>query len=188
MKSWRGCVAGVAVSMVVLGATAAAAVDAKSKPVSTGKYAKTVCGVYGGVTDRVGEFIDAYNQDLTVDDPTQFHAEAVALTEGLLDDLASAQTKLKKSRPDLEDGKQIAKLFVNGVKALHADVSDALETFRAADPTNVAFQADISSFQVAINLLDVNRSDPFSELEDQDLLKAFGDEKSCEDVVTIFGG
>jgi hypothetical protein len=174
--------------MVVLGGTASAAVDAKSKPVSTGKYAKTVCGVYGGVTDKVNEFIDAYNQDTSTTDPVVFHGQVVELAEGLLEDMDAAQTKLKKSRPDIDDGKKISKLFVNGLADVQADVSEALGTFRAADPTGVAFQADISSFEVAINLLDVNRSDPFSELEDQDLLKAFGDEKSCEDVVTIFGG
>jgi len=188
VKSWRGWGVGVAVSMVVLAGTASAAVDAKSKPVPTAKYAKTVCGLYGGVTDRVSEFIDAYNQDTSSVDPVEFHGQVVELTESLLDDIASAQTKLKKSRPDLDDGKQIAKLFVNGLKNLHTEVSDALETFRAADPTGVAFQADISMFEVTINLLDVNRSDPFRELEDQDLLQAFGDEKSCDDVVTIFGG
>jgi hypothetical protein len=178
----------VAVSMVVLGGIASAAVDAKSKPVSTERYAKRVCGVYGGVADALNGFVDAYNRDVTDEDPIQFQTEVVALTEGLLDDLASAQTKLKKSRPDLDDGKKISKLFINALKTVQVDVSDALEAFRAADPTGVAFQADISSFQVAINLLDVNSDDPFRELEDQDLLKAFGDEKSCEDVVTIFGG
>ena len=174
--------------MVVMAGTAAAAVDAKRKPVPTAKYAKTVCGVYGGVTERVGEFIDAYNQDTSSVDPVEFHGQVVELTESLLDDIASAQTKLNKSRPDLDDGKQIAKLFVNGLKGVQTDVADALEAFRAADPTGVAFQADMSMFQVAINLLNVNRDDPFRELDDQDLLKAFGDEKSCDDVVTIIGG
>lgn len=187
MKSWRACVAGAVVGVIALAGTASASVGAKSKPVSTAKYAKAVCGVYGSVTAKVNTFIDSYNQDTSSTDPVEFQGQVVDLTEALLDDVLSAQTKLKKVRPDLDDGKKISKLFVTGLKTVHSEVSDALESFRAADATGVAFQADISAFEVAINLLDLKRTDPFSELNDQDLLQAFDDEKSCKDVVTIFG-
>jgi hypothetical protein len=175
------------VYVVVMAGTASAAVDSKSKSVSTAKYAKTVCTVYGGVTDTVSAFIESYNQDTSSTDPVEFQGQVVDLTETLLDDVASAQAKLKKVRPDVDDGKKIGKLFVTGLKTVQTEVSDALETFRAADATGVAFQADISQFEVAINLLDLKRTDPFSELDDQDLLKAFDEERSCKDVVTIFG-
>jgi hypothetical protein len=41
---------------------------------------------------------------------------------------------------------------------------------------------------VAINLLDTKTSDPFTKVTDQDVIGAFDDERSCDEVVTIIGG
>ena len=38
-----------------------------------------------------------------------------------------------------------------------------------------------------MNLLDTKTSDPFSKIDDQDVLTALDGQKSCSDVVTIFG-
>ena len=68
------------------------------------------------------------------------------------------------------------------------EVQSAVDDFEAADPNDVAFVGDVTTFEVAFNVLSTTLSDPFSEVDDQDLLKAFDKEKSCKDVVTIFGG
>jgi hypothetical protein len=161
--------------------------SAAPKEVSTEKFAKTVCGSYSKIQDRLGEFTDAYNT-LPADDPTAFQTQAADLTNSLLDDASALQTKLKKVYPDVDDGKKISKLFVKNLNEINKEVSAALETFQAADPNGVAFQADITTFEVAINLLDTKTSDPFSKVTDQDVIGAFDDEESCDDVVTIIGG
>jgi hypothetical protein len=181
----RLLVAAVAGTMLVSG-MAGASLAGKAKKVSTEKYAKVVCANYTGATDAVNAFIDAYNGN-TSDDPVVFQGEVLDLGDELGTDLAQLEAKLKKAYPDIDDGKKIAKTFVAGVKQVRTEIETALEEFATADPNGVAFQADISTLQVSINLLDIKRDDPFSALDDQDLLQAFGDEKSCEDVVTIFG-
>ena len=178
------CAGAAVLATVVASATVAAAAP---KEVSTDKYAKTVCGAYTDIQDGLSEFTDAYNA-LPGDDPTAFQAQAGELTNGLLDDLSALQTKLKKVYPDVDDGKKISRLFVKNLNEINSEVTTALETFQAADANGVAFQADITTFEVAINLLDTKTSDPFSKVTDQDVIGAFDDEKSCDDVVTIIGG
>lgn len=163
-----------------------AAVAAKAKKVPTAKYAKLVCAAYGGRTDLVAEYIDTYNND-TSTDPVAFQGQTIDLTNELLADLLDLEKKLKKSYPDLDDGKAIGKLFVKGIADTRSEISDALAEFEAADASGVAFTADVSTFELAINLLDVNVSDPFGEVSDQDMLGAFDDERSCDEVVDIFG-
>jgi len=179
-----GLVAALSV-VVVLGASGVA--GAKPKEVSTKKFAKTVCGVYTDLQQQVAKFTDAYNAD-TSNDPATFQTEVGTLTSALLDDVAKLRTKIKNVYPDVDDGKKITKLFVKNLNEVSSEVAAALEKFQAADPNGVAFQADVSTFEVAINLLDTKSSDPFSKVTDQDVLGAFGDEKSCEKVVTIYGG
>jgi hypothetical protein len=89
----------------------------------------------------------------------------------------------------VDRSKRIARSFTSNLQAIADDISEALAKFQAADPNGVAFQADVSIFETAINLLDVNQlgNDPFRKVTDQDLLAAFDDEPSCDDVVTIFG-
>jgi hypothetical protein len=94
---------------------------------------------------------------------------------------------LKKSYPDVDDGKKVAKLFIANVAELREEVSTAVDAFTAADPASPAFVGDVTQFEVAFNVLSAQLSDPFSEVDDQDLLKAFDEQKKCEDVVTVFG-
>ncbi len=176
----------VVASTMLVSVTAGASVAAKTKKVSTEKYAKVVCVNYTGATEAVNDFISAYNSD-TSDDPVAFQSEVISLGDDLTAELARLGAKLKKAYPDIDDGKKIAKTFVPGIQQVRTELEDALTEFAAADPNGVAFVADISTLEVTINLLDIKRDDPFSALDDQDLLKAFGGEKSCEDVVTIFG-
>jgi hypothetical protein len=176
-----------AAAALAVPSAASASVTSKQKQVSVEKYAKTVCRGYLTVTDRYSEFTDSYNA-ITNDDPAAFQTEAVALADSLIADVTATQTKLKKNYPDIDDGKVVGKLFVSNIEEILTEVSDARDKFQAADASGVAFVADVSVFEVALNVLSVKLSDPFSEVDDQDLLKAFKDEKSCKDVVTIYGG
>lgn len=183
----RPLVAVVAGTMLVSGvAGASVAAKAKAKKVPTEKYAKVVCANYTGATDAVNDFISAYNGD-TSDDPVTFQGEVISLGDDLTTELARLEAKVKKAYPDIDDGKKIGKTFVAGITRLRTEIEDAVAEFEAADPNGVAFVADISTLEVTINLLNIKTDDPFAALSDQDMLKAFGDEKSCKDVVRIFG-
>jgi len=83
-------------------------------------------------------------------------------------------------------GKKTARLFATYFQEQADEVQAALDTFAAADPNGVAFQADGVTLEVAINLLSTTAGDPFSEVTNQDLLAAFAEEPSCDDVVTVF--
>jgi hypothetical protein len=179
-------VAAVLAGSLLMAGTAGALVGQKAKKVSTAKYAKTVCGSYTTLADAIDGFVDEYN-GITNEDPTAFQSETVTVANGLLDDITKQQKKLKKSYPDIDDGKKVSKLFIANVGELKSEVSGALDKFSAADPTSPAFVGDVTQFEVAFNVLSAKLSDPFSEVDDQDLLKAFDDTKSCEDVVTVFG-
>lgn len=182
--STRVSLAGALAALVVLGAASPA--TAAPREVSTKRYAKTVCGVYADLKDQVSGFTDKYNAD-TSSDPATFQTEVGTLTATLLDDIGALQAKVKNVYPDVDNGKKITKLFVKNLNEIKSQISTALEKFQAADPNGVAFQADVSTFEVAVNLLDTKTSDPFSKIDDQDLLGALDDEKSCSEVVTIYG-
>jgi hypothetical protein len=171
-------------------ATVAASVSvaaAAPKEVSTEKFAKAVCGAYTDLQDGFGEYNDAYLA-LPTADPVAMQAQIGELTDGLVDDVSALRTKLGNQYPDVDDGKKISKLFVKNLKETETEISSALETLRAADPNGVAFAADLTTFEVAIELLDTKTSDPFRKLKDQDVIAALDDEKSCDEVVTIIGG
>ena len=74
------------------------------------------------------------------------------------------------------------------MKAFITKLTDAVTAFRAADPNGVAFQGDVTQLQVAFNIVEVGVEDPFGKVKEQGLLQAFHDEKSCSDIVTVFGG
>ncbi|HEY8215767.1 MAG TPA: hypothetical protein VIH82_01445 [Acidimicrobiia bacterium] len=171
-------------ALFVLGASGAAIAAPRAVP--TKKYAKTVCGAYTDLKKKVSAFTDKYNAD-TSSDPATFQTEVGTLTQGLLDDITALEARIKKVYPDVDDGKKITKLFVKNFDEITAQISSALKKFKAADPRGVSFQADVSTFEVAVNLLDTKTSDPFSKIDDQDLLGALDKEKSCSDVVTIYG-
>lgn len=169
--------------MSVAGATAAAA---KQKAVSEAKFAHAICASYNGVQGDIKDFTTQYQA--TSNDPAQFQTEAVALTNTLLGQIQAEQAKVKKVYPDVDGGKKISKLFVNNLAEIEQEITDALTKFQAADASGVAFQADVSTFEVAINLLDVKTGDPFSKVKDQDVIGAFDGDKTCKTVVNVFGG
>jgi hypothetical protein len=171
-------------TLTVLGA--AAAVAAAPRAVPTKRYARTVCGVYTDLKADVAAFTDEYNAGTSSDPPT-FQTEVSTLTSGLLDDVTALQRRVRNVYPDVDDGKQITKLFVKNLNEVKTQISRALEKFQAADPNGVAFQADVSTFEVAVSLLDTKTSDPFSKIDDQDVLSALNQEKSCQEVVTVYG-
>ena len=183
--STRIALAGALAALFALGASGTALAAPRSVPAK--KYAKTVCGAYNNLKKTVSDFTDKYNAD-TSNDPATFQTEVGTLTTTLLDDISALQAKVKKIYPDVDDGKKITKLFVKNFNEISGQISSALKKFQAADPNGVAFQADVSTFEVAVNLLDTKTSDPFSKVHDQDVLGAFDDEKTCSDVVTIYGG
>lgn len=169
--------------LVSIGAAGAGASLAEKK-VSDGKYARTLCTTLTGISGTEEDLVEKYNA-LDVNDPAAFQTEAIALTNEYIDELTAGQAKLKKLQP--EGGKKVAKPFNAYFSDAITALEEAVDAFEAADPTSVAFQADVSTFQVALQLTGTTTADPFSSVKDQDLLGAFKDEKSCEDVVTIFG-
>ena len=171
---------------VVMAGSAGAVVAQKQKKVTAAKYAKTVCSTYTKVKSSISDFADEYNSN-TSEDPAAIQSDTLELANGLLDEFATQQKKLKKVYPDIDGGKKTARLFAANIGELSDKFKESVDKFQAADPTNPAFVGDVTQFEVAFGILDVGLSDPFSQVHDQDLLKAFDGEKSCKDVVTVFG-
>jgi hypothetical protein len=166
-------------AMFVLGASGIAA----AKEVSNEKYAKRLCGAM----QDVYETIDAMEQN-DATDPAAFQTAAIAQVDELVASMSSAKAKLKKLAPE-DGGKLVTKLFDKYLTEFTGVFEDAKTEFAAADPTSPAFTGDVTVFTVALSNAAIGLDDPFSKLSNnQDLLSAFGDEKSCKDVVTIYGG
>jgi hypothetical protein len=176
----------VTVLVPLAGVAAGASVSAKQKPVSEAKYARSVCSAYTNLIQEIEDYTTSYKA--TSNEPVQFQTEVVALTNDLVAKITLDQAKVKKVYPDVDDGKKIAKLFANNLAEIKSEISGALAKFQAADANGVAFQADVAQFEVAINLLSVKTSDPFSKVTDQDVIGAFDDEKACKTVVNVYGG
>ena len=158
-----------------------------AKEVSAKKYAKTVCAVYHGIPVALDGYRNAYN-GISTTAPVALQAEVVALTNDLVDDLGQLQTRLKKVSPDVDDGKRITKVFVNDVQEVIDATQDALDDYESADPNGVAFAADQATFEAAITVLNTKTlTDPFTKVDDQDLIKAF-DQKACADIVIVTRG
>jgi hypothetical protein len=171
--------------LVTVGAAGAGASLAR-KEISNEKYAKTLCTSIKGIQDEVSSTTDEYNT-LDATDPAAFQTSAAALIDEVIAKVNAASKKMKKLSPE-DGGKSITKLFTAYFKELNTKLVDAVTAFKAADPNGVAFQADVIQLETAFNILDVGVTDPFGEIDEQDLLGALGDEPKCESVVTIFGG
>ena len=180
-----GVMVATALCLALVPASASARVVEKPKKLSTSKYAKTVCSSYKQVTSTITKLSSDLNAISSADN-AGLQSQAVDLTSKFLDNVRQSQSKLKKIYPDVSNGKKINKLFVANFGELITGVSDALNKFKAADPNNPAFVADVTQFTVAFTTLSVKLSDPFSAVKDQDLLGAFDSEKSCKGVVTVF--
>ncbi len=171
-----------AVTIGVMLAVATAGV-ASAKEVSNEKYAKKVCGGVNAVLADIDQL-----EPSTTDDPATYQSETLASVDALIDSLDGTAAKLKKLSPE-DGGKKVKKLFNKYLNELTGKFQDARDEFAAADPTSPAFTADVTVLGVAIQNASIGVDDPFSKLSDnQDLLGAFGDEPSCEDIVTVYGG
>lgn len=160
---------------------------ASAKTVDDGKYAKVLCKSFKANIDSVEQLVTAYNA-LPVDDPTAFQTSAAGLIDKVVATIQANQKKLKKLSPD-DGGKQVTKILDKYFTKFAGSLTDAVTKFRAADPNGVAFQADVTQLQVAINLLDVQVMFPASDLNNadnaSDLAGAIDDEKSCKGVIDI---
>jgi hypothetical protein len=171
--------------LVSIGAAGAGA-SLAGKELSNEKYAKTLCTSISGIKQQVDGIDEEYNA-LDTTDRAAFQTAAAGLVDDVIAKVKSGQTKMKKLSPE-DGGKKITRLFAAYFKELSTKLQDAVDAFRAADPNGVAFQADVIQLETAFSILDVGVTDPFGEIDEQDLLGALGDEPKCEDVVTIFGG
>lgn len=179
-----------AVFVVALGGVAAA------KTVSDKKYAKTLCKEFRGIQDANTTLADGFNAAIEeynasqALDPTAFHTKLSGTVDAFIASVENAQTKLKKLSPD-DGGKAITRTFNAYFEEQLAKLTEAIDRFRSADPNGVAYQADVTVLQTALNLVDIGASDPFRDVQDRtDLAQAFDDEKLCAGVVdvTIIGG
>jgi hypothetical protein len=186
MRAVRRIACVSAISLATVAATASLAVAAP-KEVSAERYAKTVCGAYTDLRAAGQEYNEAYLA-LPTSDPATTQAQIGELAKGLVDDVSALRTKLKNQYPEVDDGEKISKLFVKNLKAVQNEISSSLEALQAADPNGATFTDDLTTFEVAIEMLDAKTSDPFRKLKDQDVIAALGDEKSCDDIVVIVGG
>lgn len=172
-----GVVLGTVTMLVV-----ALAGPAAAKTVSPEKYAKSLCSTLGDVFGSQDELVDAYNA-VPADDSVAFQSQTVDLVNGFVADLEAGEAKLKKLTPDVKRGKKVARLFIANLDRQSAAIQAAIDTFARADPNGVTFQMDVTAFGVS---LDSPGSQPFSEVTNQDLLEAFDEEPSCEEIVTVF--
>jgi hypothetical protein len=105
----------------------------------------------------------------------------------LLASLNAAKARAAKLSPS-DGGKKVTKIFDRYFRSTVDGVTTARQKLAAADPSSVAFAADIAQFSAALPL-DATGGDPFSKLSsNQDLLQALKKEKSCAEIVTVYGG
>jgi hypothetical protein len=176
---------------VSLAATAALAVMGAgtvlpARTVSAEKYAKTVCTTIDGLTEAKKALVDLYNA-LPTDDAAALQAQSIALAEDYVDEFDQAEQRFRRTTPDIDAAVKVRKLFVSFVSDAGAEIKRAVDAYRAADPDSVAFQGDVIAFETAFNVLEAKLGDPFSKIKDQELLAAFDDERTCKDVVQVFG-
>jgi hypothetical protein len=183
VKSWGRVIAIAGASSLLWSGTALAAVG--TKKVSAEKYAKALCGSYSSILDEYEALADEYS-NITAEDPATYQSTASGVVQAFIDELTAVRAKLKKSTPDIDDGKRIAKTFLTDLDDFIFELTEALDAFKAADPSNPAFPADVSQLDVALQLSATETGEPFNEITDQDLLEAFEAEKSCEEIVTVF--
>ena len=176
MRTVRG-VAAVTIGGMLMFLTAGVAA---AKEVSNEKYAKKLCGAVNGVLDDITEL-----EPSTTTDPATYQTETVASLDSLIASMEKATAKLKKLSPE-DGGTKVSKLFDAYLQELTGNIQDARDQFAAADPSSPAFTADVSVLTVGLQNSALGIDDPFAKLSsNQDLLGAFDDEESCEDIVTI---
>ena len=157
-----------------------------ARKISAERYAKTVCTTIDGLTAAKKDLVDRYNA-LPTEDAAALQTQSIVLAEDFLTEFDRAEQRFRKTTPDIDEATKVRKLFVMFVSDAGDEIRGAVETYRAADPDGIAFQGDVITFETAFNVLEAKLGDPFSKIKDQELLAAFDDEKSCKDVVQVFG-
>ena len=151
--------------------------------ISNAKYAKSLCGAISQTVKTVSKLKPSASTD-----PAAYQAETLAAVDKVLAALRAAQIKLKKLSPE-DGGKKVTKLFSKYLGDWQAGIRKARDKFAAADPASPAFSAAGPVLGAELQASEATLGDPFSKLSgNQDLLGAFGDEKSCEKIVTVYGG
>jgi hypothetical protein len=153
---------------------------AAAKTVAPERYAKSVCSVLSSSDD----FVAAYNA-IDTTDPVTFHTQAVQLGQDYLDQLEKGGTKLEKLNPDIKGGKKVSRLFTGYIDEIATAFQAALDTFEGTDPNGITFSADVAIFNAEANLVGPTTSDPFAEVTNQDMLEAFDEEPTCDELVTV---
>ena len=180
-RLFRGSLAAIA-GLALIGA----GTTLPARKVSVERYAKTVCTTIDGLTAAKKTLVDQYNA-LPTDDAVALQTQSIALAEDYVAEFDRAAQRFRKTTPDIDDATKVRKLFVTFVSDAGDEIRGAVDDYRAADPNGVAFQGDVITFETAFNVLEAKLGDPFSKIKDQELLAAFDDEKSCKDVVEVFG-
>jgi hypothetical protein len=188
VKRCGAMVVALAATAAVMAPSASATVKAaKQKEVSVEKYAKTLCSAYNQVIEDTTDFADSVSE-LEITDPAAYQAAVVAQGRALVAKYEAAENRLKRVRPDVDDGRTVSKLFASNAIELQTLLGDALDTFEAADPDGVAFVADVSVFEVALSTMSLQLTDVTTDITDQDLIGAIGDEKECHEIFPVTGG
>lgn len=177
----------VTVGTAIVGGTASASVAEKSKKVDTDKYAKVLCVTYNKVVADVNGFVTDISS-LEITDNAVFQSDVATAGADLLTKLQKAETKLKSVYPDIDTGKKVSKLFAKNTVELQSAFTDALDTFAAADPNGVAFQADIAVLSANLTTLGSQLTDVTTQITDQDLIGSIGDEQTCHKIFPVTGG
>ena len=177
----------VMVGTAIVGGAASASVAEKPRKVSTDSYAKTLCVTYNKVIADVNGFVTEISS-LEITDNAVFQSQVATAGAGLLTKLKKAETKLKSVYPDIDNGTKVSKLFAKNTVELQTAFSSALDTFAAADPNGVAFQADIAVLSANLTTLGTRLTDVTTQITDQDLIGSIGDEKTCHKIFPVTGG
>jgi hypothetical protein len=177
MKIGLGLIAVVLVIGCGLGTLARASTPMKK--VSDSKYAKTLCGTFNGLSSS------------SVPPPDT--SSSAALQTGYVANADAFVGKVNDARAHLANvapksgGSKVATVFDRYFRDYAAAIQQLRDALAAADPANVAFQADVTKFTVGLSTLAVKLGDPFSKVKDTALLVALRKEPSCKGVVTITG-
>jgi hypothetical protein len=157
-----------------------AAASVAMKQVSNAQYAKTLCGTFNGLSGAASPTPDASTNE-------SLQAGYVANADAFIAKINDGRTQLAKITPK-SGGRKVAAVFDHYFRDYAADIQQLRDALAAADPTNVAFQGDVTRFTVGLSVLGAKLGDPFSKVKDSSLLAAFRKVPSCQGVVTITGG
>jgi hypothetical protein len=177
MKTGLGLV-GV-VLMIGCGLATFAGASTPMKKVSDATYAKMLCGTFNGLS----------SSSAPPSDPSSgatLQAGYVANADAFIGKIKDARTHLANVASK-SGGSKVATVFDHYFRDYAADVQQLRDALAAADPANVAFQADLTQFTVGLSTLAVKLGDPFSKVQDTAVLAALRKEPSCKGVVTITG-